>query len=77
MLFLIIYIYCTWKNIRKQYENRKLRIIAPTWMMNLNYYMVLILFQIFSVNIEYIIKEHETLTTTFLFRFTSVELIID
>ena len=77
MLLLIIYIYCTWKNIRKQYENSKLRIIAPTWMMNLNYYMVLILFQIFSINIEYIIKEHETLTTTFLFRFTSVELIID
>ena len=24
-------IYYTWKNIRKQYENNKLKIIAPTW----------------------------------------------
>ena len=24
-------IYCTWKNIRKQYKNNKLKIIAPTW----------------------------------------------
>ena len=23
-------IYCAWKNIRKQYENNKLKIIAPT-----------------------------------------------
>ena len=24
-------IYYTWKNIRKQYKNSKLKIIAPTW----------------------------------------------
>ena len=24
-------IYYTWKNIRKQYKNKKLKIIAPTW----------------------------------------------
>ena len=24
-------IYYTWKNIRKQYRNKKLKIIAPTW----------------------------------------------
>ena len=24
-------IYYTWKNIRKQYKNNKLKIIAPTW----------------------------------------------
>ena len=24
-------IYCTWKNVRKQYKNNKLKIIAPTW----------------------------------------------
>ena len=24
-------IYYTWKNIRKQYKNNKLNIIAPTW----------------------------------------------
>ena len=26
-----LYIYYKWKNIRKQYKNIKLRIIAPTW----------------------------------------------
>ena len=24
-------VYYTWKNIRKQYRNNKLKIIAPTW----------------------------------------------
>ena len=24
-------IYCTWKNIRQQYKNNKLKIVAPTW----------------------------------------------
>ena len=24
-------IYCTWKNIRKQYKDNKLKIITPTW----------------------------------------------
>ena len=24
-------IHCTWKNIRKEYKNNKLKIIAPTW----------------------------------------------
>ena len=24
-------IYCTWKNIRKQYKNNELKVIAPTW----------------------------------------------
>ena len=24
-------IYYTWKNIRKQYKNNKLKVIAPTW----------------------------------------------
>ena len=26
-----ISIYYTWKNIRKQYKNNKLKLIAPTW----------------------------------------------
>ena len=55
-------IYYTWKNVRKQYNNNKLKIIAPTWnnafelpdgsysVSDIQYY------------IEYIIKKHETLT---------------
>ena len=27
----ILYIYYPWKDIRKQYKNNKLKIIAPTW----------------------------------------------
>ena len=47
-------IYYTWKNITKQHKNNKLKIIAPDCS--------------YSVSdiqdyIEYIIKEHETLTT--------------
>ena len=26
-----LYFYYTWKNIKKQYKNNKLKIIAPTW----------------------------------------------
>ena len=26
-----IFIYSTWKNIRQQYKNNKLKMIAPTW----------------------------------------------
>ena len=42
-------IYYTWKNIRKQYKNNKIKITAPTGMMNLNWHMVLILCQIFKI----------------------------
>ena len=43
-------IYYTWKNIRKQYKNNKSIIIAlQREMMNLNYQMVLVLFQIFKI----------------------------
>ena len=56
-------IYYTWKNIRKQYKNNKLKIIAPTFndkfelpdgsysVSDIQYY------------IKYIIKKHKTLTT--------------
>ena len=58
-----LYIYYTWKNIRKQYKNNKLKITSPTWndefespdgsysVSDTQYY------------IEYIIKKHETLIT--------------
>ena len=43
------YLFTTWKNIKKQYRNNSLKIIAPTWMMNLNYQVIFILYQMFKV----------------------------
>ena len=56
-------IHYTWKNIRKQCKNNKLKIIAPTWndefeLQDGSYYLSDI-----QDYIEYIIKKHETLTT--------------
>ena len=42
-------IYYTWKTIRKQYKNNKLKIIAPTWNDKFELPMVVILFQIFKI----------------------------
>ena len=52
-----------WKNIRKQYKNNKLKIIAPTWNDDLE-----LPDGSYSVSgiqdyTEYIIKKHETITT--------------
>ena len=56
-------IYHTWKNIRKQYKNNKVRIIAPTW--NDEFELPDGSYSISDIQdyIEYIIKKHETLTT--------------
>ena len=56
-------IYYTWKNIRKQYKNNKLKIIAPTWNDKFEFPN-----GSYSVSdtqdfIEYIIKKHEKLAT--------------
>ena len=56
-------IYYTWKNIRNQYENNKLKIIAPTWNDEIE-----LRDSFYSVSdiqdyIEFIMKENETLTT--------------
>ena len=55
-------IYYTWKNIRKQYEN-KLQIIAPTW--NDKFELPDGCYSVSDIQdcIEYIIKKYETLTT--------------
>ena len=42
-------IYYTWKNIRKQYKNYKLKIKLQYGMMSFSYEMILILFQIFKI----------------------------
>ena len=56
-------IYYTWMNIRKQYKNNKLKIIAPTW--NDEFELPDGSYPVSDIQgyIEYIIKKHETLTT--------------
>ena len=55
-------IYYTWKNIRKQYKNNKLKIIAPTW--NDEFELPDGSYSVSDIQdyIEYIIRKHETLT---------------
>ena len=55
-------IYSPWKNIRKQYQNNKLQIIAPTW--NDEFELPDGSYSLLDIQdyIEYIIKNHETLT---------------
>ena len=58
-----LYIYYTWRNIRKQYKNNKIKIIAPTW--NDEFELPDGSFSVSDIQgyIEYIIKKHETLTS--------------
>ena len=51
--------YYSWKNIRKQYKSNKLKIIAPTW----NDEFESPDFSDIQDYIEYIDKNHKTLTT--------------
>ena len=55
-------IYYTWKNIRKQYKNNKLKIIAPTW--NDEFELPDSSYSVSDIQdyIEYVIKKHETST---------------
>ena len=55
-------IYYTWKNIRKQYKNNKLKIIAPTW--NDEFELPDGSYSVSDIQdyIQYIIKKIETLT---------------
>ena len=56
-------IYYTWKNIRKQYKNNKLKIISLTW--NDEFDLPDGFYSISDIQdyIEFIIKKHKTLTT--------------
>ena len=56
-------IYYTWENIRKQYKDNKLKIIALTW--NDEFELLDGSYSVLHIQdyIEYIIKKHETLTT--------------
>ena len=57
-------IYCTWKNILKSYNNNKYKISAPTWKETFDLpdgsYLIVSIQDYF----EYIIKKHETITST-------------
>ena len=55
-------IYYAWKNIRKQYKNNKLKLIAPTW--NDEFELPDGFYSVSDIQgyIEYIIKKHETST---------------
>ena len=57
-------IYYTWKNIRKQCENNKLKIIAPKW--HDEFELPDDSYGVSDIQdyIEYIIKKHETLAAT-------------
>ena len=63
ILLFYLSIYYTWKSIKKQYKNKKLKIIAPTWNYESelpdDFYSV----SNIQVYIRYIIKKHETLST--------------
>ena len=56
-------IYYTWKNIRQQYKNNDLKIIAPTW--NYEFELPDGSYTVSDIQdyIKYIIKKHETLPT--------------
>ena len=62
-------IYCTWKNLRKQYKNNKLKMIAPTWndkfeLSDGSYFVSDI-----QDYIEFIIKKHQRVTIIPPFKF--------
>ena len=60
--YLIISIYCTWKNIKSEYKNSKFKISVPTWndILDLpdSFYSISDIQDYF----EFIIKKHETLS---------------
>ena len=64
-------IYYTRKNIRKHYKNNKLKIIATAWNDEFQLQDGFCSVSDIQDYIKYIIKEHKTLTTIFLFMFTS------
>ena len=55
-------IYCTWRNIRKQYKNSKLKTIAPSWNDQLQLPNCSYSVSDIQDYMEYIIKKHKTLT---------------
>ena len=69
--------YYTWKNIRQQPKNNKLKIVAPMW--NDEFELPDGLYSVSDIQdyIEYIIKKYKTLPAIILFISTSTGLIIN
>ena len=65
----------SWKNIRKQYKNNKLKIIAPKW--NDEFELPDGSYSVSDIQdyIKYIIKKHEDYPPILLFIFILIELI--
>ena len=57
-------IYYTWKNIKSSYNNNKFKISAPTGMINLNFQMDSILYQIFRIILSIFINHIDKLSAT-------------
>ena len=57
-----LYIYYPWKNMIKQDQNNKLKIIAPTWNDKFELPDGSYSVSVIQDYIEYIIRKHETLT---------------
>ena len=55
-------IYCTWKNIKSEYNNNRFKIHAPTWNDQFNLPDGSYSVSDIQDHFEYIIKKHETIT---------------
>ena len=55
-------IYCTWKNIKSEYNNNQFKIHAPTWNDQFNLPDGSYSVSDIQDHFEYIIKKHETIT---------------
>ena len=77
LLFKMYPFFNTSKNVRKQYENNKLKIIAPAWNDELELPHGFFPVSHIQDNFEYIIKNMKHSQQFFLFMFTSIALIID
>ena len=64
-----------WENIRKQYKNNKPKMIDPSSTINLSYQMALILFQIFKIVSNLLLKNMKHEQQFLLFFFTLIQLI--
>ena len=62
MALINLSIYCTWKNIKSEYNNNKFKISAPTW--NNTFDLPNDFYSIPDIQgyLEFIIKKHEALT---------------
>ena len=61
-------IYYTWRNIKSEYNNNKLKISAPAWNDEFNYPIKLILFLIFKIILNTSLKNMKLLRIILLYK---------